>query len=738
MFSFRVSCPGGQFSTAQGTARRSQDIVKQQRLELSHTVNSVCRSSLIMPNCKRPCKQLQSPPISQPRRRTHELLICTQSTEIRYGVVFIYTSLMMLGSPRYEAVPRKPVPSNGQIKTEPNFSDTVREVNNNDKSFAPQRLDASWGTRILRAFWDLIFAAIALLFTIFGFLVYRNDGKPPVPGSQAAAVVSVAKYGPTMFSILFAAIAGGAMKAIATWRIQKGSTIGFIEQLLGSNTISGALITQVQLRAFNILGLILVVLWCLSPLGSQASLRVVSVRRSFPSDVTSLKALDTFAGYELGSAEGESEALTTVRAPFTAAMMSASLLKNRNQDLWGNIRIPAIERLVVFDESTTWLDIPDPTSVEYHSLVGAPLTGLESTGTGSTTFTLSGSYLNVTCGVLEPQATSTNFTASNVTKPGGNTDCTWGLGSASGVHLQIAMSEPCAEVNVTDLRINNGTRDARKLIWESFNIDGTENNQYTRAECELHTTYVDVNMTCVGSTCSPASVRRSPRPPRDGNWTVFDFGNGWLDQRGFLSLWSEFFPNVVVSAGLVPMISYIVDPYNAITSQNTTNTYLVGRTVFEMGLAQMLNAQLVIGISPSDITGGFNPARTNTTLFGDRIMDISATTLVEQDIVHCDRNWLGVLVFTSLTLFLVAVAAAILRLTTLVPDILGTLSLGMLDNQCRNLAGNSTWSGNERAVKMRKAKVRLGDVRPDSKVGQIALAFPSESAAMVQRRRIYR
>lgn len=345
------------------------------------------------------------------------------------------------------------------------------------------------------------------------------------------------------------------MKAIATWRVQKGSTIGFIEQLLGSNTISGALITQVQLRAFNILGLILVVLWCLSPLGSQASLRVVSVRRSFPSDVTSLKALDTFAEYELGSAEGESEALTTVRAPFTAAMMSASLLKNRNQDLWGNIRIPAIERLVVFDESTTWLDIPDPTSVEYPSLVGVPLTGLESTGTGSTTFTLSGSYLNVTCGVLEPQATSTNFTASNATKPGGNTDCTWGLGSASGIHLQIAMSEPCAEVNVTDLRINNGTRDARKLIWESFNIDGTEDDQYTRAECELHTTYVDVNMTCVGSTCSPASVRRSPQPPRDGNWTVFDFGNGWLDQRGFLSLWSEFFPNVVVSDVLVPMIS---------------------------------------------------------------------------------------------------------------------------------------------------------------------------------------
>ena len=130
-----------------------------------------------------------------------------------------------------------------------------------------------------------------------------------------------------MFSVLFVAIVGGAMKSIATWRIQRGTTVGLVEQLLGSNTISGALVTQAKLQAFNILGLFIVVLWCLSPLGSQASLRVVSsTKLSNLRNITTLTAMNTFSEYQYGGAEGLSEGLTTVSAPFIAAMMSVSLL----------------------------------------------------------------------------------------------------------------------------------------------------------------------------------------------------------------------------------------------------------------------------------------------------------------------------------------------------------------------------------------------------------------------------
>lgn len=151
----------------------------------------------------------------------------------------------------------------------------------------------------------------------------------------------------------------------------------------------------------------------------------------------------------------------------------------------------------------------------------------------------------------------------------------------------------------------------------------------------------------------------------------------------------------------------------------------------------MLNTQLVLGVDPSSVAGNFNLSEAS--LVGVHTMNITATSSVEQDVLHCDRAWLGVLVLSSLTLFLVALTAAILRLITLVPDVLGTLSLAMLDNRCQELAGNSAWTGSERAIKMRAVKVRLGDVHPEGEVGRIALAAPLDNTvvSIVQRGRFY-
>jgi hypothetical protein len=515
------------------------------------------------------------------------------------------------------------------------------------------------------------------------------------------------------------------MKSIANWRIQTGATIGFIEQLLGSNTISGAFFTQAKLRSFNILALALILLWSLSPLGSQASLRVVSVVDVYPSNTSTLTAMNTFAEYAFGFSEGLGEAVTLVRSPFTAAIMSANILKNRNQDLWGNIRLPSIESLTS-DGNTDWVNISDPTNVQYPSLVGVPVTSLPTVG--NTTFALSGSYLNVTCGVLELQSNFTDFTGANAPKPGGNTDCTWEAFTAL-QQLQLALSIPCKPV-----QINNGTRDARKLIWESSNQDYT----FTHAECELYTTYVEVNMECAGSSCLPTSVKRSPQPPGNLTWTVFDFESGMISVSGFLQLFTGMFPGATVSGGEIPTVAYLVNPYNAIAPGNTNTPYSVGKTLFETRLAQMLNTQLVLGISPPDVVGGFNS--TLQIYNGGNGTNIIATTSIQQRVMHCNRAWLVILALASLTLIVAAFIPAILRHITLVPDVLGTLSLGMLNNQTHTLVGNSAWNGWERAGKMRNVKVRLGDIRPGSDIGQIGLGGPLDTTVVSEVRagRLYR
>ena len=100
-----------------------------------------------------------------------------------------------------------------------------------------------------------------------------------------------------MFPVIFAGIVGRTMKLVATWKLQKGATFGRVEQLLASNTVFNAVTAQVQLRAFDLAGLFIVFLWMLSPIGSQAALRVV-YSASTPQETTeSITVLDPQSSY---------------------------------------------------------------------------------------------------------------------------------------------------------------------------------------------------------------------------------------------------------------------------------------------------------------------------------------------------------------------------------------------------------------------------------------------------------
>lgn len=160
------------------------------------------------------------------------------------------------------------------------------------------------------------------------------------------------------------------MKSIASWRIQtiRGATLGLVQQCLGSQTIPGVFLTQIRLRALNAFTIFTILLWCLSLLGSQASLRVISVVDAYWNSPMHLATMNTFTEYHYGFAEGMSEAVTTVANPVIASILAASLLGTRNQDLWGNIRFPVVENL----EHTRngWMAVPQNSNLTYASLVG--------------------------------------------------------------------------------------------------------------------------------------------------------------------------------------------------------------------------------------------------------------------------------------------------------------------------------------------------------------------------------
>ncbi|BCR93033.1 uncharacterized protein AKAW2_10079A [Aspergillus luchuensis] len=649
----------------------------------------------------------------------------------------------------YQDSPSRP----SSLQYEESTVDHPEDTEADPKGPRLQPLETSLLYRLLRLVFDIIVASISLLFVILGVWAYKIDGNLAGPDSTGSKLVKVAQYAPTIFPVLFAAIVGGSMKSIPSWCIQthRGATVGLLQRCLGSQSISGAVLTQIQLGLFDFGAIMMVLLWSLSPLGSQASLRVISIVARDSSNLRNLTTINTFIGYQYGNAEGIAEAQRTVVYPTVAAIMAASLLEKRNQDLWGNVRFPMLENEQSLIDTTghEWTAMPEGNNLTYASLVGTPVGNLADAG--NTSFTLPGSYLYINCSKFgkSNQTGFTNYTSSSSPLPETGVDCTW-ASMRGGTQYQIAISQPCSNFRL--LPEANTTRPSRQLQFES-RVQATSMAEWTRAECDLTTTYIDANVTCTASasgsssasTCQVSSVRASPEPPYDRNWTVFDLNEPFSSQP-VLSLLSTFFPNAQVAGGDQPILAYLEDPYHAVVNPGSLQgTYTAGKKAFETRLAQILNSVLYIGINPSAFTGSFaeeealaaKVVQENTVIPMSQPVPGASTTLVHE-VVQCSRSWLGVLLAASLALFLCAIAGAILRFCTLAPDVLGSIAVAFLRNRIPDLAGSSTWSADEWVRHTRDTRLYLGDVEAEAEAGCIALATsPEDVQVPLVKNRLY-
>lgn len=485
------------------------------------------------------------------------------------------------------------------------------------------------------------------------------------------------------------------MKSIATFRIQSGSTVGVLEQLLGSRTISGAFFTQIRLRALNFVALGIIILWCLSPLGSQASLRVIYITPQYLRNATNLMAMNTFAPYEYSNAGSWALGEISVGAPFTASLIAGRLLQKQNQDLWGNVRLPSIENL--HPNGTSWIDIKDE-QVEYTSLVGIPVGPLAVRG--NTSFSLVNSYLKVSCDTFElrPDDKSFPLNYTSNSPPLLSNKTLWVASMLSPTQFGLTIPQRF-DPNETHV-------DPRQFNFETRTLGG---GNTTFAHCHLTTTTIELSVTCSFGKCTPLAIRPSPNP-EIGNRTVFD-----LTQfpKAILDLLTGLFPRSGVSGGQNPLISYLLDPENAITSTNHSSVFSVGKEIFELRMGQVLNTVLMLGIG-----AGKNPITSSIEAFLSSPLAVplgtnNAIITVKQDIIRCNRAWLSILILASLSTCIVVGIAMVLQFYTLAPDVLGGLSLAMLENEGE---GRSTWSGDRWTRKRRETVVRLADVRAQEEV----------------------
>jgi hypothetical protein len=104
---------------------------------------------------------------------------------------------------------------------------------------------------------------------------------------------------PTIFPIVFATVASQALAHIAQYQAERGTQLRVLEQLLRSKSVASTVVMHLSLRIFGILGSLLTILWALSPLGSQASLRIIAVTNAVPSSTVDLRYLSMYYGPDI-------------------------------------------------------------------------------------------------------------------------------------------------------------------------------------------------------------------------------------------------------------------------------------------------------------------------------------------------------------------------------------------------------------------------------------------------------
>jgi hypothetical protein len=141
-----------------------------------------------------------------------------------------------------------------------------------------------------------------------------------------------------------------------------------LEQLVGSQNLLGAVKTAFMLRQVGLTSSAIILLWGLSPLGGQSSLRILDTKRV---DVVGSQFIpyfdtnDTSATSFMG-ASAMGSANNGMTAIYQASLLSPEKIQSSSNDLWGNVKIPTMEYLPGYDTAeNSWVSVNQSQKITY-------------------------------------------------------------------------------------------------------------------------------------------------------------------------------------------------------------------------------------------------------------------------------------------------------------------------------------------------------------------------------------
>jgi hypothetical protein len=599
---------------------------------------------------------------------------------------------------------------------------------------------------------DLCITATSVYFIVFATMAVQHAGEPE--GTRivqillrAARFVSlsnlpqcptaliVAFKGPTVWPIVFSAIVGRFLTAFTAWRLERGVEVAAVEYIIGSRTVFGVISTPFRLRLLHYILPILLVLWALSPLGGQASLRVVSLHGS-----NTTRAVDVFYLDSLTPNESDTISIfgDLMKAVFISALVAPLATKTAYQDLFGNLKVPLLEDFDAtsrFRDEDGWYSTESEHALPYSSLIGLSTAGIPADG--RTLLNIETSYLYFDC-LLTRQ--DYDFDKSNPDKyPILHQNFTWDRwgdgncnnGDGNGMALALGVDP---ERNASD-----PSTGPRKILFGSRGDEAA-----STAECSVTTTYTEVSYGCNGKACLPVAIRRSRVPQGPTTTTWFDAGSG--NTPTWEAAFCSGFINATELGTINPYHSsvltrFLMDPDNPFADPGVRPTFAnLTNDVFSRRFTQLLNTYLLAHTSPVSVSGDFTGLLSGAGEGNGYISNTTAEQQTTENVLGYDPRWLVVLIASSFVMLAAGIATVILNLMRRGPEILDSFTSMLRENPyVHEEIGLSTEDASEKVRRLRKTRVMLGDVRPLEATGYVAVTTRTggDGVQPLRSRRLY-
>jgi hypothetical protein len=332
----------------------------------------------------------------------------------------------------------------------------------------------------------------------------------------------VIKVAISAWPIVFAAVVAQVFKAYATWKVERGIKLMRLEQLLGSNSFGSAIKQPMVLRQLDMLSLLLLLTWCLSPLGSQALQRSYTTgleENTVAATVYYLNKTGNNKVFSDGKTQDKESAEHALDNQLTSIQFLSTLLP--------------VDESLSSDSSSSWMDgyfHPIPwTGDQSHrlSMTGIPIIlpesqmDIDKPATDKITpyetfdFNVTSSYFNFTCSDWE----LTTGQDIPYTKEG------YASSSSNTLVMHFAMGEASSNSTVV---FNSANVDPTKL-----NVTDYLNWQYSHITCGFEQVFFELQIYCERTAPSALESGRKAYSTLCSSWDLYPIDHNVAVEKGY-------------------------------------------------------------------------------------------------------------------------------------------------------------------------------------------------------------